>query len=88
MIDIKNPIKDFSLSNVIPLQNLFSQSSNNLFKSNSLNKFNYGGCSLMVECGPVAPETGVRFTPTAFDLKIEQNKKEKSEVKAIWQLKQ
>lgn len=26
----------------------------------------YGGCSLMVECGPVAPKTRVRFPPTAF----------------------
>lgn len=26
----------------------------------------YGGCSLMAECGPVAPETGVRFPSSAF----------------------
>ena len=32
--------------------------------TNILNK--YGGCSLVVECGPVAPEMGVRFPPSAF----------------------
>lgn len=33
-------------------------------------KFKYGGCSLMVECGPVAPETRVRFPSSAFDSKF------------------
>ena len=32
----------------------------------NLIKYKYGGCSLMAECGTVAPETWVRFPPFAF----------------------
>jgi hypothetical protein len=40
---------------------------NNKFFIPFLTQLNeYGGCSLVAECEPVALEMGVRFSPTAF----------------------
>jgi hypothetical protein len=58
------------LSGIIPLQSSLIQLAEKPFKTLfSSNKYTFNGdCSLMVECGPVAPETGVRFTPIASEL--------------------
>ena len=40
---------------------------NKSFISNLTNLNKYGGCSLVAEYGPVASETGVRFSPTAYN---------------------